>query len=724
MSLFYYILVPNQNACNLKRFLKLLLIAIIALINNAVLANHQATKASNGFIDLSNLDVNSFKSTSINGEWLFFADTLINPNQINQALLELPYSNINVPTHRKETKNSYYGTYYLLLKLDSNFNQVCINTLTIYSAARIYVNNNLVGNIGVPTQTIETTEPGLLLHTHPFLPKQENQIVIHYSNFHREKNGLANNINLVTPKFQIQQAAVRVLKYAIILGTILFIIFNQINYFFIRRNNRTSFYFGIASLMISIYIVFMSLYYLGILIPEFTPNFNVALKTWRLSYYMTVCFFALYIYSLFPTIYHKVILYFIIGYTSFSTFLTLFFSLHISSLNFNVFMYFTLLAGAHGILMGIIGKIRKIDDSGLFLFGFGFFIATVINDILHNLLLIRSVNLLDVGIFGMMLTQAQIINSKLNRSLLRSENLSNHLQFVNANLEGLVSERTEEIEEQKTEIEAQRDFALSQHKLIAIQKKTITDSINYAREIQQAVLPDEETLKKYFSDSFILFKPKDFVSGDFYWIRHIDINKKPYLLFCAADCTGHGVPGALLSMLGMSLLGEIASRNKTTQASDILELLREKFKQTLSTHSERENSSDGMHITLCLVNKETGELNYSGAFQALYHIRNNHVTKIKGTNCIIGNYMYEIPFENHTIQLEPDDRLYLFTDGFADQMADNGQGRFMQKRLIKLLTSFDGEVCLNQRNRLEQEFEAWKGSFEQIDDVLVMGVKV
>lgn len=174
----------------------------------------------------------------------------------------------------------------------------------------------------------------------------------------------------------------------------------------------------------------------------------------------------------------------------------------------------------------------------------------------------------------------------------------------------------------------------------------------------------------------------------------------------------------------MSLLGEILSHNKIETAAQVLELLREKFKDTLCNQPERVNSSDGMHISLCLINKEQGDLQYSGAFQALYHIRNNKTNRIKGSNCIIGNYMHEIPFENHHIKLEPNDRIYMFTDGFADQMAENGQGRFMQKRLINLLSSFDGEIFLNQRNRLDQEFEHWKGNFDQIDDVLVMGVKV
>jgi len=680
--------------------------------------------ASAGVLNLSQNSIETINSISLNGEWLFFADTLIAPSNISSAIKKGLYKTIQVPSKRNETKNINFGTYYLKVILDSSDTEFTINTLTIYSAASIFVNGEYIGGIGKPGSTIKKTQAGLLLNTKNFKPKTENHIVIQYANFHREKDGIANNISLVTPKQKIKQASIRVIKYAIIIGTILFIIFNQINYFVVRRKSRTSFYFGIASIMISLYIVFMSFYYLGALLPDFNPNIEVVLRTWRIAYYMTVCFFALYIYRLFSSIYHKFILYFTLIYCSLSALLTLFTPLHISSINFNYFMYFTMFIGSHGVLMAIIGKIRGIHDSGLFLLGFGFFLTTVVNDILHNLLIIHSVNLLDVGIFGMMLTQAQIINSRLNRYLLRSEDLSSHLQFINANLENLVTERTEEIEEQKTEIEAQRDFAMSQHKLIARQKKTITDSINYAREIQQAVLPDEDILKQHFSDSFILFNPKDYVSGDFYWIRHFTINNTPHLIICAADCTGHGVPGALLSMLGMSLLSEIISHNQISKASEILEILREKFKETISNKNQRENSSDGMHITLCLINKVTNQLQYAGAFQALFHIRNNIIKKIKGTNCIIGNYMYEIPFENHIINLELNDRLYMFTDGFADQMAENGQGRFMQKRLLNLLTSFDGDSYKNQRNRLAQEFEAWKGNFDQIDDVLVMGVKV
>lgn len=499
----------------------LIFILVLATFLNAP-ANERILKAEAGSLILSNENTDVSKSISLDGEWIFFADTLIEPQNIYQAYLSLPHSLINVPTKRKEIESANYGTYYLELTLDTFPSALSFRTLTIYSAAKIFVNNTLVGHVGSPSWSGETSKPGLILKSSSFQPQKHNQIVIQYSNFYREKTGLANSVSLVAPKVEIRQAAIRVIKYSIIIGTILFIIFNQINYFFIRRKNWTSLYFGVASLMIAIYIFFMSSYFLGTLLPDFEPNFFVALKTWRFSYYMTVCFFALYFYSLFPSIYPKSLLYVIVGYSLFSTLLHFFTPLHISSINFNVFMYFTLFVGLHGFVTGIIGWIRKIEQAGLFLFGFGFFLATVINDVLHNLLIIHSINMLDVGIFGMMLTQAQIINSKLNQSLVKSERLSKHLQFVNTNLEGLVNKRTEEIEEQKTEIEAQRDFALSQHQLIAKQKKTITDSINYAREIQMAVLPDEKILQKCFTDSFILFRPKDFVSGDFYWIRHLN----------------------------------------------------------------------------------------------------------------------------------------------------------------------------------------------------------
>jgi len=681
-------------------------------------------KPQKGVVDISSIDIKNTKSIKLNGEWIFFADTLLLPAQIPEALKNLPYKYLNIPSFRKDLKLQSYGTYYLKILSDScSINDFVISTKTIHSSAKIFVNGKLTGSIGVPANNKKDIKPGVLLKSKGFSLKKENDVVIQYANFHKEKAGIVSDIYLQTKEVQIENAAFFLIKYAIIIGTILFIIFNQINYYFIRKKDISSFYIGAASFFIAGYIVFMSMFYWGILFSDINLNYFISLKIWRFSYFMTVCFFILYTRSLFPTIYPKWLAKFTVFYTVLLSIITFFAPLHFSSILFNHFMFFTIIIGLSCIGAGFVGRIKKIEDASLFLFGFGFFLATVINDVLHNLLIIHSVNLLDVGIFGMMLTQAQIINTKLNRTLLGKERLSKHLQYVNINLEKIVKHRTEEIEEQKAEIETQRDFAMMQHELISKQKKTITDSINYAREIQQAVLPNENLLREYFSDSFILFKPKDYVSGDFYFIRHYIVDDNPYLLFSVADCTGHGVSGALLSMLGMSLLHEIVGYDKISKASEILEILRKKFKQTLSKR-DLDNTSDGMSISLCLVNKNTGEMQYSGAFQSLIYIRDNTITKIKGANCIIGNYMHEVSYENHIMQLEKNDKVFLFTDGYADQMGDKNRGRFMKKRLLEQLISFNNINCKEQKTELNNNFENWRGNTEQIDDVLIMGVTV
>lgn len=681
-----------------------------------------------GVFDMS---VNQSQKISLKGEWLYFADTLINPDKIDHALKTLEPRLINVPTKRHELKGSKYGTYYLKIINANTKKQFLVNSLTIYSAASVFIDANLTGHVGKPGNLNNNTQPGLMLKSTPFTDTAlTHNLVIHFSNFSREKDGIANNIYLETPQTKLRESTIQLIKYSIILGTILFIIFNQFNLYIMRRTNFTSLFFGIAALSIFIYIMFMGNYYLAHVFTESSFNFKPALTLWRTSYYTTVCFFALYIWSLWPQIFWRKILYVTIVYCSLSALATWFLPMNISSKNFNFFMIFTLLIGIYSVIVGIIAFTKRDKVAGLFVLGFALFITTVINDVLHNLLIIKSVNLLDLGIFFMVLTQAHIINSKLNRSMVKSEKLSQNLKYINTNLEQIVRMRTSEIEAQKAEIEAQRDeiikqrdFAQNQHKLIARQSKTITDSINYAREIQLAVLPDERNLKQYFNDNFILFLPKDAVSGDFYWINRFIYNNQQHVAFCVADCTGHGVPGALLSMLGMSILNEIIWHETIDSSAKMLEFMRERFNNTMSEHITGPQAGDGMHITLCILNTQTGRLKYSGAYQSLFHIRNNQVYRLKGTNCIIGNYYNQPPFTEHVIKLEKGDRLYLFTDGFSDQMSSHSQGRFMQKRLVDLLASFNNIPFIVQKQKLYNEFIDWKGSCEQIDDVLVMGVK-
>ncbi len=716
-------LIEKNKPLSAKRLIVFLAFAVAGL---RVFAN--TLPAQNGFIDAGNQRI---EKTSLKGQWLYFPDTLIAPANIEQAQQTLTHWTIDVPTKRQALQGSKYGTYYLRLTTPALGQQLIINSLTIYSAAHIYVDGQLTGAVGNPGNSLCSTTPGLMLNTYPFTDtSRQHRVVVHYANFFREKDGIANSIYLTTPQVKLTESVGKLLKYAIILGTILFIIFNQINYFFLRKRNVTSLYFGIAAISIFIYILFMSQYYMADIFPKPQNRFFTALYLWRSAYYATVCFFVLYVHSLFPAYFNKWALRFAVAYCLYSAFITWIFPLHFSSINFNFFMMFTLIISLYSVATGVFAMLKNEPDARLFVFGFGFFIATVTNDILHNLLIIKSVNLLDVGIFGLMLTQAQIINSKLNRYLSSNDRLAKRLQFINTNLEDLVKKRTQEIEEQKAEIEAQRDeilaqrdYAENQHRLIARQTKTITDSINYAREIQMAVLPDERRLQDFFTDSFILYQPKDYVSGDFYWMSPCCHNNQPHIVFCVADCTGHGVPGALLSMLGMSLLNEITSHNDISDAGNILNQLQAKFKTTLANNLKDQQTGDGMHMTLCVLNKANGLMSFAGAYQSLFHFRGETLTRLKGTRCIIGNYLFDKPFEQHTLQLEKGDRLYLFTDGFSDQMSSHSEGRFMQKRLTDMLAGYNSTPGRIQKQLLLSEFIAWKGTSEQIDDVLVMGVR-
>lgn len=282
-------------------------------------------------------------------------------------------------------------------------------------------------------------------------------------------------------------------------------------------------------------------------------------------------------------------------------------------------------------------------------------------------------------------------------------------------LEQKVKERTIEIQEKAEEIETQRDE-------IIVQKEEITDSINYASKIQKAALPLKDHFEKAFSDYFILYKPRDIVSGDFYWIAE-DENK---IYFTAADCTGHGVPGAFMSMLGISSLNEIfGNENEDLTASRILVLLREKIKFSLHQTGKEGENKDGMDMALCVLHKNKNIIEYAGAYNPLCLVRNNEMIQYKADRMPIGIYYKEKnDFENHEIKIQKDDTIYIFSDGYADQFGGPKESKFKSKNLKKLLLEISTKPMAEQKQILDKQFSNWKGDLDQIDDVIILGVKL
>ncbi|MCF6366625.1 MAG: PAS domain S-box protein [Bacteroidales bacterium] len=258
-------------------------------------------------------------------------------------------------------------------------------------------------------------------------------------------------------------------------------------------------------------------------------------------------------------------------------------------------------------------------------------------------------------------------------------------------------------------------------KKIEKQKKNITDNIQYASYIQEALLPPETQVTEYLSDSFILFKPRDIVSGDFYWVEKYNND----IIIVAADCTGHGVSGAFMSMLGISFLNEIIIKNKIIEPNEILNELRKSVKKALRQTEKSTRGNDGMDMSVAVINPDTNIIRFAGANNPLFIIRNNEIIVYKADKMPVGIYPKDSEsFSSTEIEVQKDDVFYLFSDGYVDQMNEKTGRKYMKKRFKELLVKIHKLPMKEQKNILEKEYSEWKGSSEQIDDMLVLGFKL
>jgi serine phosphatase RsbU (regulator of sigma subunit) len=285
------------------------------------------------------------------------------------------------------------------------------------------------------------------------------------------------------------------------------------------------------------------------------------------------------------------------------------------------------------------------------------------------------------------------------------------------------------IEQQKIEVEIQREkaneqriVAENQRHLVEEKNKEILDSINYARRLQEAILPPQKLVKEYLPDSFILYKPKDIVAGDFYWMESVGDT----IYFAAADCTGHGVPGAMVSVVCSNALTKALLEDKITTPGKILDRTRELVIEQFA-RSEQE-VKDGMDISLVALAPVGTDghlsLQWSGANNPLWIIRNGEVLETKPDKQPIGKYAAASPFTTHTMVLQKGDTIYIFTDGFQDQFGGEKGKKYKAASLKSFLISIVHHPASKQRELLLQEFEQWRGGVEQIDDVCIMGVRI
>ena len=325
-----------------------------------------------------------------------------------------------------------------------------------------------------------------------------------------------------------------------------------------------------------------------------------------------------------------------------------------------------------------------------------------------------------------------IVLERTNELLEANEELNQQaeeLKLLNENL----NQQNEEITAQRDEIDGQKNILLTQKNEIETIHNSIAQSIDYATRLQGAILPEEKLLKKHLSEHFVLFKPKDKVSGDFYWWANVN-NKT---VITAADSTGHGVPGAFMSMLGGSFLREIVQKEEVTNTGKVLGKLRKEIIKALKQTGEEKEQKDGMDMAIISIDHETNMVQYSGANNPLYIVSQSikgfkplmdygvlGLYEVKPNKMPISIYEKMDVFTTHEIQLQKGDQLYMFSDGYADQFGGPKGKKFKYKPFKKLLLENADKPMSEQKEILNQAFENWKGNEEQIDDVVIVGVKI
>ena len=279
-----------------------------------------------------------------------------------------------------------------------------------------------------------------------------------------------------------------------------------------------------------------------------------------------------------------------------------------------------------------------------------------------------------------------------------------------------------EISQHKEEIEAQRDEIEFQKNQISEKSKNITDSIIYAQRIQDVILPAQEIFSILFKETFLIYKPKDIVSGDFYWVDQKDEN----IFLAAVDCTGHGVPGAFMSIVGSNLLNQALNEHNITEPNDILNYISNSINSTFRKDDERSSVKVGMDLSVCKFNLQKKEMIFSGALSTMYLIRNSELIVYKGDYFPIGNAFNE-DFPTYTskkIELHENDTIYLFSDGYYDQFGGPHKKKFLSRNFKKALVNIQDLPLNRQKEKMLTTFYDWKSGFEQVDDVLVIGIKI
>jgi serine phosphatase RsbU (regulator of sigma subunit) len=702
----------------------------------------------NGFLDLSSWNFEEDGLVNLNGSWEFYWDKLLDPKDFKSSdslaveYIYVPGGWATVGSEEQPYAEFGYATYRIKIKVPDKHSDYGFIFMSVFTSARMWVNGSFCFQNGKVASTEEESKPKFTTNFYsPVKGKTTSDtldVIIQVADYSYggPAAGLRRKITF-GPVNQVNGERIRTTSINAFLIGILLLIGLYHFFLFVYRTKAVSY---LIFALLSLVVITWTIYSSGMFIDKFTYEGYLAFG--HLAPALFPPLLVLFFYFLYPDVVHKEVVYAFLVIAL--IFILIIFASSATTIS-NIFIIFSmnmmlppLYLLAYSLLKAVA---RRREGSILMYLSVFIMFASLIHDSFLSNSFIKGFGfyISSYGFVALIILQSLVLAQMFSLTFKKNINLT-------VNLEKIVKERTRIIDEQNTvlekqnldvlrqkeeiqhqnevlnqrneEIEAQRDFA---HK----QNEEITDSINYAKRIQSAMLPSDTNISELLAEHFILYKPRDIVSGDFYWIKQVN----QYIIIVAADCTGHGIPGAFMSILGIGYLNEIVQRREVTQANLVLNALRKQIENSLRQQGGRDESKDGMDLALCALDLKNRTMQYAGANNPLYLIRavdgEANLIEYKPDRMPIGYYDGKDPsFTNHDISLEPGDTFYLFSDGYMDQKGGPDNKRYMSSRLRTLLLGIQDQAMPSQKQILENTLSDWMGTNSQIDDILVLGVRV
>ncbi|PWJ36080.1 7TM diverse intracellular signaling domain-containing protein [Sediminitomix flava] len=721
----------------MRLFLYFFLLPILLFQHTAFAQTPQQSLIQKGILDLSEKEESFYDELSkLDGEWEFYWNELLYP---------IDFINTNPETHfihmpevwSEQTLGDKiispygYGTYRLVMKhgLEEG-TRLGLKIPTLATSYRLYVDGELKAVTGYVSDQEEKGEAGYNTRVPTFGVKgKSTEFIIQVSNYHHRKGGTWDSIHLGSEETIRSTRELSVMKDLFLVGCLLAMGLYHLMLYYFRQKDRSALYFAISCISIAFRTLSTGEYLWLELFPS-TPW--VALTRMEyISYFVPIFSIATFVYFVFSKNRSKNFVTGIGIAVAIMVLITLVTPASIFSYLVPVSHAVIGVASLYCIYLIILALKKRVTGSIIFAFSVLFFIACIVNDMLYQQEVIHTRHMMAIGFFSFIFTQGFMLSYRLSSAFNRTEDLSQKLNDANQNLEATVEERTKDLTEVNEELSLQNQYINNQKRELekvsqVLQKRNIeiTAGINYAHRIQRSMLPSATKVEQLLGKEnyFVLYKPKDILSGDFYMVEEIDGK----VIVISADCTGHGVPGALMSMVGQQILSEVIFRKNITTPHQILAELHVGIMKSLQQNITQNN--DSIDLSICIIDDDDSKLYFAGAKSSILLINDQGEHILKGERFSAGGKggtstpefkTQEITFEKGTV-------LYMYSDGYQDQFGGENNSKFLAKNFRSLLKRNFLLPFEKQKELLANIVQDWQkdGKEKQTDDILVIGIRL